>query len=301
MTTQPRILFIAPRQMKATPALHRAMALATATGASLHLVAFDYLPDLATAALIDSDAQDQIRKGYLERHRKWLDTQAGHLRQGGIQVTVEVLWGQDALTEALVHARELPATLLIKDLEVESTIKRALFTTRDIKLLRESPCPVHFVSHAYHPLPRRILATVDVSRPDDATRAANHRVITEAANLALQCGAELHLLHAHNFYSPEVSEWGYGMTDIAYATDLFEKLQAKERAAFDEIAEQYSIAPVHCHFLTGHPGSVICHFAAEQDMDIVVIGRTHRHGVEKWLGGTAEFVLYKAPESTLSV
>ena len=68
-----RMLLIAPAEMVRTPAFDRAMALAQATGAALHIVAFDYVQALAVAGLFDHDAMAQAREGYLQVHRHWLE------------------------------------------------------------------------------------------------------------------------------------------------------------------------------------------------------------------------------------
>ena len=59
-----RILLIAPSEMTLTPAFERAHALACATGALLHIVAFDYVQALAVAGLLDHEAMAQAREGY---------------------------------------------------------------------------------------------------------------------------------------------------------------------------------------------------------------------------------------------
>lgn len=71
-----RILLIAPAEMTRTPAFDRAQALARASGALLHIVAFDHVQSLALAGLFDHDAMAQAREGYLQMHRQWLEQQA---------------------------------------------------------------------------------------------------------------------------------------------------------------------------------------------------------------------------------
>ena len=54
-----RILLIAPGEMTLSPAFERARALSCATGALLHIVAFDYVQALAISGLLDHDAVAQ--------------------------------------------------------------------------------------------------------------------------------------------------------------------------------------------------------------------------------------------------
>lgn len=96
-----RLLLIAPTEMVRTPAFDRARALACATGAMLHIVAFDHVQALAVAGLFDHDAMAQAREGYLQVHRHWLEQQARFQRCEGLQVTTEVVWARPSLAHLL--------------------------------------------------------------------------------------------------------------------------------------------------------------------------------------------------------
>ena len=76
MSTQSRLMLVVSPLMEHSPAFDRAAALAKAEGAALHIVAFDYLEGLATAGLVNEQALEQMRLGYIERHRQWLEEQA---------------------------------------------------------------------------------------------------------------------------------------------------------------------------------------------------------------------------------
>jgi universal stress protein E len=81
MPDQPRFMLVVSHQMENTPAFDRAAALAKASGAALHIVAFDYLEGLASAGVVNDEAREQMRIDYVERHRQWLEAQARPLRK----------------------------------------------------------------------------------------------------------------------------------------------------------------------------------------------------------------------------
>ena len=95
MSDQSRFMLVVPPLMENSPAFDRAAALAKAADAALHIVAFDYLEGLATAGLVNEQALEQMRIGYVERHRQWLEDQARPLRRIGAHVTTEVVWVND--------------------------------------------------------------------------------------------------------------------------------------------------------------------------------------------------------------
>ncbi len=167
MSEQSRFMLVASPLMEHSPAFDRAAALAKAEDAALHIVAFDYLEGLATASLVNEKALEQMRLGYVDRHRQWLEEQARPLRKIGVKVTTEVTWVERPLEEILIHLKEQPMDVLIKALEPHSMLSRLMFTPLDVHLLRECPVPLHFVSHAVHALPRRIVAAVDPFHRDD--------------------------------------------------------------------------------------------------------------------------------------
>lgn len=146
MSEQSRFMLVVSPLMKNSPAFDRAAALAKASDAALHIVAFDYLEGLATAGMVNEQALEQMRLGYVERHHQWLEDQARPLRKIGVTVTTEVVWVDNPLKEILIHLKEQPMAVLIKALEHESVLSRLMFTPLDIHLLRECPVPLHFVS-----------------------------------------------------------------------------------------------------------------------------------------------------------
>jgi universal stress protein E len=132
-----RILLIAPSEMTLTPAFARARALACATGALLHIVAFDYVQALAVAGLLDHEAMAQAREGYLQVHRQWLEQQARFYRCGGMQVTTEVVWAKSSLTNLLEYVNDFHPDLVIKDTHYVPALDRAFHRPLDWRLLRE--------------------------------------------------------------------------------------------------------------------------------------------------------------------
>lgn len=128
MSDQSRFMLVVSPLMENSPAFDRAAALAKASGAALHIVAFDYLEGLATAGMVNEQAREQMRLGYVERHRQWLEDQARPLRKIGVHVTTEVVWVERPLQEILIHLKEQPMAALIKALEHESLLSRLMFT-----------------------------------------------------------------------------------------------------------------------------------------------------------------------------
>ncbi|VVO83634.1 Universal stress protein E [Pseudomonas fluorescens] len=294
-----RILLIAPSEMTLTPAFARARALACATGALLHIVAFDYVQALAVAGLLDHDAMAQAREGYLQVHRQWLEQQARFQRSGGMQVTTEVVWAKSSLTNLLEYVNDFHPDLVIKDTHYVPALDRAFHRPLDWRLLRECPTHLHLVTSARNPKPLNILAAIDLSHLEELTQGLNERILDLASTLAASCGAALHLLNVSRW--SEMSDAPMCVPTGSLDNSLRDAIQDAQQEAFDVLAERYCIKNTRRHSLTGIPHKVIGLFAQQNAFDIVVLGTVYHHRPDRFIGDTAESVLNRAPCSLMIV
>lgn len=288
-----RILLIAPAEMTRTPAFERAQALACATGALLHIVAFDYVQALAVAGLFDHDAMAQAREGYLQVHRHWLEQQARFQRCAGLQVTTEVVWAKSSLTHLLEYVNDFHADLVIKDTQYVPALDRAFHQPLDWRLLRDCPAHLHLVTNAKNPKPLKILCAVDLSHLEEMTQGLNDRVLDLASTLAASCGAALFLLSVNSW--SVVGDSSISVPTMTLADSLRDAVNDAQLEAFDALAERYGIQKTRRHLLTGIPYKVIAQFARKNAFDMVVLGTVYQHGIDRFIGSTAESVLNRAP------
>ena len=295
MSGQSRFMLVVSPLMEHSPAFDRAAALAKAEGAALHIVAFDYLEGLATASLVNEKALEQMRLGYVERHRQWLEEQAHPLRKIGVHVTTEVAWVEHPLEEILIHLKEQPMDVLIKALEPQSRLSRLVFTPLDVHLLRECPVPLHFVSHATRALPHKIVAAVDPFHRDDQYKSFNDRILHEASKLASACNAELDVVYAYDLSSISADEFSFDNGSAFFASGKAKTLFDFQEDAFNDLAARNGIAPEQRHMLMGNPTKVLTRYAETYDVDVIVMGRIGHRGMGRLIGSTVEHVLYKMP------
>jgi universal stress protein E len=295
MTDHPRFMLVVSPLMENSPAFDRAAALAKASGAALHIVAFDYLEGLATASMVNEQALEQMRLGYIERHRQWLEDQARPLRKIGVHVTTEVVWVERPLQEVLIHLKEQPMAVLIKALEHESLLSRLMFTPLDIHLLRECPVPLHFVSHSHHALPRRIVAAVDPFHSNARFKGFNDRILGEASKLASTCNAALDVVYAHDLSSISADEFGLRNGSAFFSSSKAKTLFDAQADAFQELAQRNGIPAERQHMIMGNPAKVLSSYAQAYDTDVIVMGRIGCQGMERLVGSTVEHLLYKLP------
>ncbi len=294
-----RILLIAPSEMVRTPAFDRAHALACATGALLHIVAFDYVQALAVAGLFDHDAMAQAREGYLQVHRHWLEQQARFQRCIGLQVTTEVVWAKSSRANVLEYVNDFHPDLVIKDTHHVPALDRAFHRPLDWLLLRDCPSHLHLVTEARNPKPLNILAVIDLSHLEELTQGLNDRILDLASTLAAFCGSTLQLLNVSSW--SVVGDATMSVPTLSLNDSLRDAVNDAQEEAFEALAERYGIDRQRRHLLTGIPHKVIGLFAKRHAFDMVVLGTAYSHGLDRFIGSTAESVLNRAPCSLMFV
>lgn len=294
-----RILLIAPSEMVRTPAFDRAHALACATGALLHIVAFDYVQALAVAGLFDHDAMAQAREGYLQVHRHWLEQQARFQRCIGLQVTTEVVWAKSSRANVLEYVNDFHPDLVIKDTHHVPALDRAFHRPLDWLLLRDCSSHLHLVTEARNPKPLNILAVIDLSHLEELTQGLNDRILDLASTLAASCGSTLQLLNVSSW--SVVGDATMSVPTLSLNDSLRDAVNDAQEEAFEALAERYGIDRQRRHLLTGIPHKVIGLFAKRHAFDMVVLGTAYSHGVDRFIGSTAESVLNRAPCSLMFV
>ncbi|MGE8459230.1 MAG: universal stress protein, partial [Pseudomonas alloputida] len=137
MNTYSRLLLICHPDLHPSPALTRAQALSSAAGATLHLVALSQLP--SRLATLDQVLRKNARKQDAEHRKAWLADQVKALGELGITAYAETLDDQDPLKDLIRLAQLHRIGMVIKDIQHETALSRALLTPLDWQLLRRCP------------------------------------------------------------------------------------------------------------------------------------------------------------------
>lgn len=288
MSPYQRLFMIAAPGLRHTPAMERAVAIARATDAALHIAVI----------LEDADLHGRTPSTLEQEAWTWLRDEAGQLRHDGLEVSCEVQLTHHGVRAMLDQVAEMQPDLVIKDVHHESALRRVFLTPPDWQLLRDCSAPLHLVSDLRCPLPRVILAAVDTLHPDSQHTRLNERVIREAHALAVQCDAELHLLHAWDVAQTHISDFGAGaVTMPGFHTEVRRSAQL----AFEHLAQRHGIAESRRHFVSGPASHAIGEYAGQHRADVIVMGSHQQRAATGLLGSTTEHVLQHLPCNVLAV
>lgn len=270
-----------------TPGLVRAAALARKSGDRLLLALFEFDRALARAAARGFDL-DAYQRGRREK----LEALAEQLRRDGLEVETRLFWDDPVMARMLLSVLAEQPGMVIKDVHGEALLKRVLFTPADLDLLRQCPAPLMLVRGGTHGLPKRILAAVDPLDASDRPRELNARVLNAANRLAMQCDAELDVVHAFE-YIPPFAVPGL-LTGSLPNMGLIENFRALHLDALQALGKEFGIPPERLHMLDGIPGRAIAEFAAANRIDVVVMGSVQRGFLERLsIGSVAEDLLQR--------
>jgi len=242
-------------------ALKRARLIAGVTQAHLHLLVCDKKHD----------------------HSEHLRGLKECLLEDGYSVTTEQAWNE-SLQETIVNVQQAEGCgLVIKQHFPDSSLKKALLTPADWKLLRHCPTPVLLVKTANSWKDGVILAAIDVGNTDHEHRELHATIIDHGYDIAHLAKAHLHVISAHP--SPMLSA-----ADPVF--QLKETIEARYREQCKAFQAEFDIDDEHLHIEEG-PADVLIPFMAHKlKAAVTVIGTVARSGFSGALiGNTAEVVL----------
>ena len=137
---------------------------------------------------------------------------------------------------------------------------------------------------------RHLLLALDLS-------ADGEPVAARAERLRGRWGARLSLVHVVEYVPLAYSG------DLALPEDfnLERELCAVARERLDELGERLGVAAADRHLATGSTWREVLRIAAEQGVDLILVGSHGRHGLASLLGSTAGAILQHAPCDVLAV
>ena len=285
MKAAPVIVVVDPEAGE-SPAVQRGAALARASGATLHLCVFDHdrMVDLA-AARVSKEVAERARRDFIGERIDRLKSLAAEFAGVRHPVEIDALWAPKVHEAILAKALKVGAGVVIKDAHHDSAIRRALFTPLDRKLARLLPCELWLCGAGGKAQPERIVAAVDVLAEAPAAPGVNRQIVATALRVGEFSNAVVDVASVFPFfpvYTAALMETGA----------MYDEARASFQEAFEKFMQELNVPEEHRHRLTGYPPSALQRFVEETHADLLVIGATYRHGLERLLlGSNAEAMI----------
>lgn len=282
------------------PALDRASELARNNEADVRVVAVqEELPSWART-MLPSRVKDW-ETIVVQQANGRLEDLVAPLRDSGISVSSGLLVGQpfvEIIREAQTDARDL----LLKDMELDSTLEKPAIGSTDMHLLRKCPCPVWLIKPSAAKRFERILAAVDpVPGDDDVRNSLNIKILELATSLAIQEQCKLFVVRAYESIGEAFLATELDSRDHSEYMERIQMVRLKSDREFIGKFEEL-VGEFDARYVFGNPGAIIPEVARDEKVDLIVMGTVARTGIPGLLiGRTAETVLRQAECSVLGV
>lgn len=271
-----------------TPALRRAVALARATGARLHLCMLTAPSAVDALGVLSETVRDLARATLLSSRRDWLEDYALTLREQGIRAAAEVLWQEPGDENLILRALELQPDLIIKDLRPPQRLHLPFASTTDQKLLSGCPWPLMLVHCDAPALPQRVVAAVDPIHRRHTARHLNERILQAAFELALQVDAQAQVVSVAE--TPAVD------------AEPVTVHRRNHRRRLRRLTAGQGVPSGRVRVLRGEPATALRQHVERARADLLVIGTLYRGGVEGLLlGSQARSLAAAAPCDLLAI
>lgn len=281
MNKMSSILVLMPPDISASPALHRAMAWARRSGATLHLNLFVHYEPIDYAGVVfGEEVADRARRDFVGERMARLALLAAGLADNGLSVECDVIWARNPARAIVACCRSLRPDLVVKDIAVTDDAAGHLHPgPLDWKLLRLLPAPLMLVRPSAKLDAQRILAAIDVSVLGAPARL-NERIFEAALQCASVPHAQLRIASVFSG-SPML---GYETGFIAETWTLMDRAHEKALQQFAEAHDVKAASTLRGHGLDTAGG--IVRLAEDSGTDLVVLGSGYHGVIDRLLFGT---------------
>lgn len=293
MNLQHIMVIIDPTSETDQPCLRRAENLARHyPNARFTLFLCDYIPALDGGLLFNNELLSDARNKLLGHREQYLDKLATGLRSQGHTVNTMAVWGKRFERHILKAIHEQQPDVVLKTGQHHSLLKRLMLSNSDWFLIRYCPVPLWLVKQPESEL-QNICASVDPLHEADQPAALDHKILQTARSLAGVTGASIKAIHCYNPLPHTLAfDTGLVVDYDGYAAQIHQHHQK----AFTEFADSNGLSTDQQHLLRGYPEQSIPEFAAENGVNLLVLGAISRSRVESALiGHTAERLLDDVP------
>ncbi|NNC76782.1 MAG: universal stress protein [Woeseiaceae bacterium] len=305
-----KILLIADSALEKSAAFKRAVDLAKTNQAALTVI--------DTVREIQGDMQmaivalpyDELTKIAVAEKSAKLEKVVTASRELGVDMSADVLIGKPFLEIIKKVVRE-NYDLVIKTENQKSGLKKSIFGSTDMNLMRKCPCPVWITKSNGETSYRCIVAAVDNDPEEPVTSELNQQILEMSFSLALSESSDLHIVNAWYFeYESYLRSPHIGLSEDE-VDEIVEGEFAARKAWLKQVVEKYGVTkgtdqikyvePV-LHVVKGEPSATVAGIAAEFGADLVVMGSVGRTGISGFfMGNTAEDIVAQLECSILTV
>ncbi|WP_319470665.1 universal stress protein [uncultured Pseudodesulfovibrio sp.] len=252
-------------------------------------------PSASVSSYFSSHHKD-LRKVILKSYETMVSTEIDKLKIDLSNVDRDIRWGKDFI-ETIKTVKKGNFDLVIS---ASQNLEGPPDSTA-MHLMRKCPCPVWIHRGNLWKGAIRILAAINTSDSSEENQKLNRKILAHSLRLNEILRGHLHVVTCWSGYmesvlsSPRFTE--------KEKVEYLEFEQSQTQKALTTISEELSLTDaVKVKIFHGNPAAIIPQYAAEQKMDIVVMGSVARTGIPGLLiGNTAEKIMSNLENSIVAI
>lgn len=252
-------------------------------------------PSPSVSTYFSSHHKD-LRKVVLEGYENTVSTEIDKRKIDLDDVDRDIRWGKDFI-ETIKTVKEGSFDLVIS---ASQNLEGPPDSTA-MHLMRKCPCPVWIHRGNLWKGAVRILAAINTADSSEENQKLNRKILEHSLKLNNILRGHLHVVACWSGYMESVL-FSPRFTEEEKAEYLeFEQNQTQK--ALTAISEELKLPDaVKVKLVHGNPAAVIPQYAADQKMDIVVMGSVARTGIPGLLiGNTAEKIMSNLENSIVAI
>ncbi len=262
---------------------------------------------LAVAPLIERSSIDlesgrriNLQQLIVKDQQNELEELAAGNRSDGVLVSTRVVVGQP-FYQITTHVIRHQHDLVVMTAEGQRDKRPSFLGTTAMHLMRKCPCPVWVVKPSRRKQIRKVLAAIDPSSQSDGSFSLNQEILKRASNISRTEGAEFHVVHAWNPLAGRIKQSRRWMSRTEFRL-YAEQIAADHRGRMEESLHLAGCRHAKVHMIQGEAAQVVAEIAANENVDLLVMGTVCRTGIPGFfIGNTAEMVLNMVDCSVLTI
>lgn len=259
-------------------ALERVLQLAKLSDFEIRLISCDYTRYLVEGYYFDGVQIPELRREYLKERLEGLDALATQLKEKGLSVQTEAMWGHPPYEAIVADVISWQPDLVIHSARRHSKVSRIFLSNEDWQLVKTCPVPLLLVKEKLWSERPIIIAAVDPKHRHGKPLGLDHRILRIASELGDKIQGLIYIMHSYS--------------EIPLSGTYPEQASADHKAAMDELLADFNVPEDRVCIIDEAVEFALPEMEMDLQADVVVMGAISRSRIKDVIiGNTAEKVL----------
>ena len=256
--------------------------LAVSFGAHVELFTCGYSRSLKQSHMFDKSGETHAEHSFIKQCENRLEKLTSPLTLAGVEVGVDAVWDSNTVDGILQKADRYDADLVICELTDHNILQR-LLGEMEAELARRCKRPLLLMRERHWNETPIIAAGLDPFHEDNEPHPLDHHILAALAEFTNPLNAVPRVLHSIHTLPHSAIFDEHVVTDYHA---LKEHVSEEHHAVVDQLVKDSPLPDSTCiHYLTGEGHAMLPKYAAENQLDLLVLGHAEHRLADRLLQG----------------